>query len=175
MKNILKYLIFLLADLIVVGAIVGSVVRTIVYGIAGEENHHIYMIIRLILIISVFLIGCLIINTKDASKMPYFRDNKEIMSVVNGKLSYRYMILHSKVFMNDIISFVAFMFLLFLIMVFSMYRLGGALFVILDIVVTLVVIGIYCFANYKLTYKILDEVVVKKRKSGELNENENKH
>ena len=60
-------------------------------------------------------------------------------------------------------------------MVFSMYRLGGALFVILDIVVTLVVIGIYCFANYKLTYKILDEVVVKKRKSGELNENENKH
>ena len=175
MKNILKYFLFLCADLIVVGIVGGSVIRTIVYGIAGEENHHIYMIVRITLIISAFLIGCLIINSKNDDKRISFRDSKEILSVVNGEISYRDMIFRNKLFISEIVSFVVFMILLLIIMIFSMYRLGGVLFVVLDIVITLIVIGIYILVNYKSTKKILDSVVIKKRKLGELDENENKH
>ena len=175
MKNIFKYFLVLCADLVIVAIVAGSVIRTIVYGIVGEENHHIYMIVRVMLIISVFLIGCLIVNNKNGDKEIFFRDSKEILSVVNGETSYRDMIFHSKLFKNEILSFVVFMILLLIIMIFSMYRLGGVLFVILDIVITLVVITIYILVNYKLTQKILDGVVIKKRKLGALDENKNKH
>jgi len=40
MKNFLKYLILMVADLLAVGIVAGTVIRTIVYGIVGEENHH---------------------------------------------------------------------------------------------------------------------------------------
>lgn len=175
MKNILKYFLFLCADLIVVGIVCGSVIRTIVYGIAGEENHHIYMIIRVTLIVTVFLVGCLFINNKTDDKRISFRNSKEILSVVNGEMSSRDIILHSKLFVSEIISFVAFMAILLVIMISSMYRLGGVLFVILDIVITLAVIGIYIFANYKATQNILEDVVDQKLKLGELDRNENKN
>ena len=68
MKNFIKYLILMAVDLIVVGAVAGSVVRTIVYAIVGQENHHVYMIVRVTLLIVVFLAGCLIINAKNDDK-----------------------------------------------------------------------------------------------------------
>ena len=81
------------------------------------------------------------------------------------------MILHNKLFINEIIAFVVFMVLLLIIMLPSMYRLGGTLLLILDIVITLVVVVAYWFINYGLTKKTLDDVVAKKRNLGEKDEN----
>ena len=167
MKNIVKYLLMMFADLVVVGIIAGSVIRTIVYGIAGEENHHIYMIIRVSLMILVFLAGCLIINYKNSDKRISFRDSKDISSVIEGKMSYRQIIFNNKSFKGEVLSFVAFMMLLLVILLPSMYRLGGWFLVALYILINLAVIVAYLFINYKLTFKMLDTVVIKKRNLGE--------
>ena len=174
MKNFLKYLILMVADLLAVGIVAGTVIRTIVYGIVGEENHHIYMIIRVTLIILIFFTGSLIINYKNDDKRISFRDSKEISSVVNGNLTYREMILHNKLFKSEVISFVVFMVLLLIIMLPSMYRLGGILLLILDILITLAVIIAFLFINYNLTKKTLDTVVIKNRNLGVQDEDKNK-
>ena len=174
MKNFLKYLILMVADLLAVGIVAGTVIRTIVYGIVGEENHHIYMIIRVTLIILIFFTGILIINYKNDDKRISFRDSKEISSVVNGNLTYREMILHNKLFKSEVISFVVFMVLLLIIMLPSMYRLGGILLLILDILITLAMIIAFLFINYNLTKKTLDTVVIKNRNLGVQDEDKNK-
>jgi len=174
MKNFLKYLILMIVDLLAVGFVAGTVIRTIVYGIAGEENHHIYMIIRVTLIILAFLIGSLIINYINDDKRISFRDSKEISSVVNGDLTYREMILHNRLFKSEVISFVVFVVILSIILLPSMYRLGGILLLILDISITLAVIIAYLFINYNLTKKTLDTVVIKKRNLGVQDEDKNK-
>ena len=84
------------------------------------------------------------------------------------------MILHNKLFKSEVISFVVFMVLLLIIMLPSMYRLGGILLLILDILITLAVIIAFLFINYNLTKKTLDTVVIKNRNLGVQDEDKNK-
>lgn len=97
-----------------------------------------------------------------------------LSSVVNGNLTYREIILHNRLFKNEVISFVVFMGILSIILLPSMYRLGGMLLLILDVLITLTVIITYLFIKINLTKKTLDTVVIKKLNLGVQDEDKNK-
>ncbi len=157
MNRFLKYLVACAAVILVVGLIAGSVVKTVILGIFGEDAHGIYSGVRIALQLIVFVMVCLWINHKDGAKYDSIAA-LDFSAISNDAEKKKKAITTNKHFKGEIICFSVFTFVFVLITIPTALRYSGVLYAMGEFIIAAIMIIIYTLINYKLTFKTLEQI-----------------